>query len=336
MRHLPGLDYGRAFFILAVVGWHTQMLGSARVLRLDQAGVRLPVDVVGVLYFNVLLLAVPFFLTASLVLYTRARTEGSARFVPRLKRLAGLASFWVAVWTLSVGIGHIDVGEAARFVLSGNGSVFYFLVELCLLTIVAEAALRCGLPNQPRLTFALVFLAALLPVLRDPLSDAFPSHRDGVLAYWSPLNFVVYPFLAIGVLQLSRRTVTGLRRAWVLSAMLGYIGLAALEWRFMVGHRAFATDATVLSPYARPSVMLAAGAITVLLMKVTREAPRPVRQLSELSLAIYCVHPFLVSNGASVFPAWWATIAPRHWLLFLVVMTVSLSLAYPMRRGMAT
>lgn len=336
VRYLPGFDYGRAFFILAVVGWHTQVLGSARVLRPDEAGASLPVDVPGVIYLNVLLLAVPFFLTSSLVLYARARQaeDGRGRFARRLTRLAWLAGFWVAVWSLTRGIGHVDSGFAVQFVFSGGHSVFYFLIELCLLTAVMEAALRLGLADRPRATMALALLAALLPILRIPIADALRGHDAGLLAYWSPLNFLVYPFLALVVLQFAARRQ--LPRWWLVPALLGYVSLTVVEWALMVSGRAFATDGTVLSPYARPSVMLAAGVITLALLGVRREAPRAVRGLSDLSLGVYCVHPFLVVNGAWVFREAWATIEPRRWLLFLVAVVLSLALAYPLRRGLAS
>ncbi len=82
--------------------------------------------------------------------------------------------------------------------------------------------------------------------------------------------------------------------------------------------------------------MVAADAITLGLLGVRRAAPRWVRAVSESSLGIYCIHPFLVTHGASVFRGAWDTIAPRGWLLFLVAAAISAALAHPLRRGLVT
>lgn len=331
MRRLPGLDYGRAVFIIAVVGWHTQALGRSRVLEADAAGTAFPVDVVSVLYFNALLLAVPFFLTTSLLLYARARGDG-ARFAPRARRLAWLAAFWISVWALTRGVGPVDAGAAPAYVLSGGRSVFYFLVELLQLTAVLELGLRAGLRHRPRVTAALVLLGVALPLVRVPLADALPG-EDVFLAYWSPLNFAVYPFVALAILQLGALRV---RVVGMAAAAVAYVGLAVVEWGTLTGGAAYGVDGTVVPPYGRPSLVLAAGVITLALVRLRGTTPRPVRLASDLSLGVYCVHPFLVTNGPAVFGTAWATIAPRSWLLFLVVLALSVALAYPLRRGLVT
>jgi peptidoglycan/LPS O-acetylase OafA/YrhL len=69
-RHIAGLEWGRALAILAVVGWHSQGLGRAKVLTpFYEGGFG---DVAGVVYLNVLLLAVPVFMSISLFLYIRS------------------------------------------------------------------------------------------------------------------------------------------------------------------------------------------------------------------------------------------------------------------------
>ncbi len=331
-----GLDIGRAVFVVAVVGWHTQALGRARVLRPEEAGRTFPVDVPGVVYFDLLLLAVPFFLTASLVLRARAfERDGAARFPARLRRLAWLAAFWVGVWTLSRGLGDIRWSKAPAFVLSGGNSIFYFLVALLGLTAFMELLLRRGLLGRPRATAALVGVTTLLPLFRVPLASIFERGDDLLLAYWSPLNFLVYPFLAIAVVQLARRPglLTAPRLA---AAAIVYVGLAALQWRFLVGGNGFLTDGTVLSPYARPSLVLGAGVLCLAALTWTGTAPRGARLLSDLSLGIYCVHPFMVVNGERVFGIHWTSLEPRSFTFFLVILGLSVLLAYPLRRGLVT
>lgn len=324
---LTGLEWGRAFAAVAVVAWHTHAVGQSTVFTPEyEGGVD---DVSGVVYFNVLLLAVPVFMSISLFLYVRQRDRGTTTLSRRVRRLGFLSVFWIAVITMTRGFGDVDISESPEFVLSGGHSIFYFFVQLLLMTILAEAALALGLSRRPRLVILCLVGSTALFVLRSRIAGHLPG-GDLVTLYWGALNFPPYVFAMLG-LHMALERGWRLRARHLVVCLVGYLALAGLEWAVLT----LETFGTRPAAYARPSLVLGATAIMAVLVTRRWGQWRPAMLLAELSLAIYCVHILILEHLESIVPSLAPADAHAGPLAFLATLGLTLPIAYALRRRIA-
>jgi len=314
--YLRGLDYGRAFFAVAVVAFHAQALGPFDALSRPARP-----DLAGVIYLNVLLIAVPFFFTTSLFLYARSWRPDLTRFRGRLVQLGLLSAFWISLTWSFRGVGQLEAGEAPAFILSGGDSAFYFFVGLIWLTVTVELMMRRRWDARPRLLIALTLASALVMLLEGPLADALPGDRY-VVNYWSPLNFIAYAPAAILLVRFEAKVLSG--RVLVL-ALSAYVGLAVVEW-MVLDTRDVGPFPVYLPVYSRPSLVLAAALIVAVLVRGAWHPPRVVVWLSGLSLGIYCVHQLVLENAAAIWPALYDKLDVSPFLIFAAVLATSIAL----------
>lgn len=331
LPYIAGLDYGRAFFSVAVVVWHTRGLGDAAALK-GATGLG-ALDWRGALYYNVLLVAVPFFLTTSLWLYAMRRIPGETTFRRQVGTLLVLTCFWIWAFQLLIrGVHHIDPGETLKFVLTGGDSVFYFFVALTGLTVGVELAVRGRLHDRPRLLIAGLALSLVLLVLRMPIAESLPADmRVYVWSYWSPLGFFPYLFVAL-LLRLAHMRELTVSRATLAIATVAIAVVAIMEWGFLGNATPLADDLSAMPAYARPSVVLTGMLATWICLTAPLEPRAPITWLAGLSLAIYCVHPFVLSDLGRAIPAVTDVVDDRPFVLFLVVLSITLTIAYPLAR----
>jgi peptidoglycan/LPS O-acetylase OafA/YrhL len=323
-RQLTGLEWGRALAILGVVGWHSYVFGFPTLLTPSYHG-GFP-DIAGGLYFNILLLAVPLFMSISLFLFIRQRERGETSALRRVRRLGFLAVFWIGLMTLTKGVGRVELIRAPEFVMSGNNSLFFFFVQLLLMTLIAEVALRLGLARRPRVVALALAVTVGLFLLRTSIANHAPAGH-ALTRYYATLNFLPYVFAMLGLHMVLERGWRPRRHHFVMG-LAAYIGLAVAEWQLLPTQLLGGQ----VPPYARPSLVLGAALIMAVLVTGTWPRWRPVMLLAELSLAVYCVHIFVLTHLYSAFPALPTAEAVQGPVAFLLTMAITLAIAYSVRR----
>jgi peptidoglycan/LPS O-acetylase OafA/YrhL len=122
---------------------------------------------------------------------------------------------------------------------------------------------------------------------------AMASGIPGLSAYWSPLNFI--PVALAAVLVAQHREAIQRHKTMLLVLCLALTALFAMfEWRHAVGNIFFPGQQWAIPPYTRASLLFAVIALAVVVIP-SAVRPHPViRFMAKYSLALYCLHPFLM------------------------------------------
>jgi peptidoglycan/LPS O-acetylase OafA/YrhL len=72
------------------------------------------------------------------------------------------------------------------------------------------------------------------------------------------------------------------------------IMFSKFEWNFSAGDMFFPGDGYSIPPYTRPSLVFAVSAISILALEATVKANAVVTFMAKYSLALYCLHLFVV------------------------------------------
>ncbi len=293
---LHGLEPLRALLALAVIAWHTRVLGRSAVG--DPGRSAGPPDAVALFNYQVLCVAVPAFFLVSLFLYVRRRAGRPRALRERVGYLASLYAFWMGAFLLAQGgLRHLrrtfegDPLETAGFLLTAGGTPFYFLVCLLLLTVVADLSQRASA------RFLVVLFVGSLALLVGQQAAAVTWKQAAyATAYTNPANFLPYAFLAV---WLHRRVGEGgaheLPVAWILAAAAASAALAAIEWAWLPHANHFGFNDSALPPYTRLSLVASSGAVLLLALRIRGPANAAVRWVGGASLGLYCLHPFVMS-----------------------------------------
>ncbi len=130
-----------------------------------------------------------------------------------------------------------------------------------------------------------VLVLAILPALTER-TGFFP-----LSAYWSPLNFLPYPFAALLFIR-SREVMLARRILIFWTAIVACIVFALLEWNYAVGDIYFKNQGFALPPYTRPSLVFGIAAVAVLALHPAIPQNRLITFMAGNALSLYCLHIF--------------------------------------------
>lgn len=336
-----GFDYLRAIMALGVLAYHIRIFGQSNLFDINEY-MNHKITLSDLFNFHFCKLTVPVFFLVSIFLFLLKGAGGNFRyFAQRIEKLIYLYLFWVGVVLLFYGaagyfsnIWPKNFGDAVLFIVSGGYSAFYFFFSLIFLTLLSLYAIR--LP---------VFVLWVLLTATGLFLGAFPvivnlcSEYDYLIAFWSPLNFPVYAFAAALVwkykmngLDLSAR---GFNVCIIVSLVVFVLG-AILEWKYLIGVHSFKYDGSALPSLTRISVVAGAVSLFLLSFRIKHKPNRIIRLLSDYSLGIYCLHPFLILAYEKAFGPidLYQTNVGKFFIVLLISALSSVLLRRAFRRGL--
>lgn len=290
-----GLDYLRAFFSICVVVIHLDYLPTSPTFDPTSLSIRaFPRSDFAVYY--ILKLAVPVFILISCYLAAmKAGTPGALR--RQLSKVAHLLIFWAILYktcALSLegvvrSIPHDGPGLAAYVITAGH-TIYYFLVSLLLMLPIAHRAACLSTAANAALFCLAVAVVAALPIVAKSTGCAWLIH------YANPANFLPYPFAAAFIRQFAGGRARRIRIAigsFILAAPCALLDSTLYRDAFF-----FQANKSPIPDYARPSVVfLSIGAFLAALLVRSRPG-KIVAFMSRYSLALYCIHPFLLKPAS--------------------------------------
>jgi hypothetical protein len=238
---------------------------------------------------EVAMVSVPVLFTVSLVLQMQRVSRGFAYLWRRLQRILVLLAVCFALqvavcvaalqrWP-TIGWHEIWLG-GPRLPLPVGDSVFYFLVNLLLLTALAWP--YASLPARWRTIIGLAVLVANV-VLFEALTFVNWS-----LPYYSPLNFLVYIPLADLVL---RYQTTLSRWLWVMVA--GLTVLVCQDMLLLSPFGLYLHSSQSAQAFARPSILLGTLALVVAFRRFAIPRVPSLELAGKYSLGLYVVHKWV-------------------------------------------
>jgi hypothetical protein len=292
-QYFHGFDYLRPILMLAVVLWHSGVFHKSPLYDRMQFPLY-HLTALDVLGLNLVALAVPTFFTLSLFLLF-VRLDGAPQYWwKRVERILLLYLFWSWLWLLTFGKFPFawETFSSPRkmigLVVTGGGSHFYFFFSLLLLVLLS--ALACRLPKRylwlgGGASLGLFWLMDAAAV-RWPVCEVLVEH-------WNPLNFL--PCMFVAALMSHYCKAGRLSRTTKVCAILAVATAAAawMEWRLIANVALLEHGTHPVPVYGRASMVLGAAVAILLAMSVRIPAPRTILLLSECSLGVFCIHPFV-------------------------------------------
>jgi len=289
--YINGFDWVRAFMSVAVVTWHLHTFGKS--LLYTEKLARFRINLGDLVNFHLVPVSVPAFLLISCYFIARNPTDW-----PRLRHRLWRLTLLVIFWTIMLSIWMNGYGGLLKMVpkspldlmvtiLSANGEFYYFFISLMMCLLMAFASARLSnFWNWILLALSLT-LMFFLPLI------AMATNQTILIAYWSPLNFLPYPFAAILIFRYQDHLLTN-RRSLIFS-VLGLLALSAVfawyEWTHYI-QAVFQAEGPALPLLMRVSLVFLGAAIVVIAMWPWRTAPAVIRFMSKYSLALFVLHAF--------------------------------------------
>ena len=282
-----GLDVLKAFGILLVLFYHLEPLQFSSVGDASRLS-RVPGDILSVAHQESVV-AVPLLVLVSLLLLCR-KSLANARYISkRLRRLSEILLVWVLVQTLvwlvldaclgsssaagqPQGILHVVLMGGPSLPIVG-GSVFFFLVDLLLLTAIAFVPLQFDAVSRRSLCIGWIGASILYFEICSLLGWTVP--------YWRLDNFLMY-VPAAWLLAASRPS-----RRLIYVFVLGFIGFTAHDVILkIVFHHG-------MNAYAKNSVFFGALSVYAIVqsLNLVRQSDA-VRFLAVYSLGIFALHKY--------------------------------------------
>ncbi|HEX3032628.1 MAG TPA: acyltransferase [Bacillota bacterium] len=309
--HYHGFDYLRIIFCAIVVALHTGLITASYDLGKDFGKI---------IEFGIGYLAVPVFLQLSAYLYVLNSSKGTNRFKERIKYLASIYAFWLALNLIIPSGGKISsYFSSFKLILEtlvGNHTVIYFIFELMLITILIEGARKfCN--TLPKVLGAFIGSLVLM-IYGKYLVESFGFG----LGYANPFNFIPYAFSAI---LLARLTSPGVPwDTWKKYEVL--VLLAAL----FAGLELFLLRGFIYMAYGRPSLIFASMLIVMWFQQTNFRPHRLVTVLSGLTLGVYLSHEIIrgfIVNLISDFGT-----SPNTLTVFLLTLMLSVLFSHFVKR----
>ncbi|WP_312538127.1 acyltransferase family protein [Achromobacter mucicolens] len=285
-NYVPGFVYARAVLSLFVVLWHAHAIP-----RPTSGGVTLN----NVLNYQLLLIAVPGFVLISCYLFV-LHGGGMERLKAASGRMAALLIFWTAVfyvgtsgWSGLVDFAKLFLDNPLKAFIGAAGTVYYFFASLLCALAATELCRRgSSITNLVVLAISSALLVGM-PLLKQ-ISPFLSTH-------WNPLNFLPYAPAAVLIVRHQER-VSALMVAGacvIISAVL-----ATMEWTLLP-----ISTTDWVPPYTRISLVPTAIAIVFGCLSVSRSPGRVAQYMADRSLALYCLHPLvLTALGAALGEGW--------------------------------
>ena len=291
--HLNGFDWLRAFMPWLVVMWHMNTFGVSQLYSTKIGNYK--VNAQDVTIFQTIVLTVPIFIMMSSYLMARFPADWK-KTSQRVIRLALLAFFWTFMLTIWKGgfenlkrlVPH-SAYELIIKVLSASGEFYYFFMALIFCALLTHLLVRLptvwnviGLAGSIALMF---FLPQIVLLTKQTL----------LLAYWNPLSFLPYPFLAVTLVRFQDRILNDGRKLFLIILACLAIGGVFLwyEWTHYINVAFFPGNELSFPLLARVSLVLHAAAIVLAGMWSWNTAPAIIRFMSKLSLGMFVLHAFL-------------------------------------------
>jgi len=259
----------------------------------------------GFLNFHIFLLAVPVFIFISIYLFS-IKQPSFAALRKRVSRLFLLLTFWSLILIF---YNHSCRGlpslpwapplNAVYTILQAGQTIYYFFPSLIICLCAAYVFIRLN-----RKPLIMLMLASLAPLAVLPVFTKISNYYVAS-AYWNPFNFIPLTFAAVLVAQNTSFILKRKVQVFIFSLILSLF-FAVFEWRYATGSIFFGGQIHAIPTYTRPSLMFEVMAIFTVAMDAKIKAPGVIRFMSKNSLALYCLHPFLilpVSRAVSFFIA---------------------------------
>ena len=305
-----GIEYLRAIMSIFVVIWHMNGFGTSLIFSKQSFSKHL-FTLSDFINFHILLTAVPTFILISNYLFILKEEREANGLAKRLKRLLLLLSFWpLPLLIYAYGFNGLVAMIPRSFsafvgtILTAGHTPYYFFVSLALTIVVAH--LLKGL-SQAMLLLGFVLSMALLALL--PIFTK-SSELSSLCAYWNPLNFLPYPFIAILLFKFSN-TITEKRALLINISLLLAILFSFLEWHYGTGKIFFEYHGYCIPAYTRPSLVFTTTALFIFALRAEIQLKNPIIQyIAQHSLALYCLHSYfiipvgkLITNDLCALPA---------------------------------
>jgi peptidoglycan/LPS O-acetylase OafA/YrhL len=301
-----GLDYLRAFFSVCVVLVHLGYVSRSIIFSKDFYLAH-TFTVSDFINFYLLLLAVPVFFLISNYLFYR-KPQDSLVLSAYLKRIAKIAGFWIVLhiifkykgWDFIHSLPKSSM-HLAYFIMSGGNTIYYFFISLIGLTVITHLCKRLNIFHVLVLFIITTLFVSILPVL------SVKTGHYALIAYWSPLNFLPYPFAAILVFHIAGLDRAKMKPIYMIAAGFLILLLVVADWTIYINKGFFNVAVFALPAYARPSLVFIGMAALYCAVKLDFKGDSISLFMSNNSLALYCLHPFFIlpakrlSGGSLIF-----------------------------------
>jgi len=324
-KHIEGIDLLRAIMSVFVVVWHMNGGGTSLIFSKEKYLEHI-LTMSDIVNFNILLLAVPTFIFVSCFLYALGPVNIAA-LRRRLRRIMILLAFWPL--TLIIfnngyqGIPNIAPHSFFAFavlVLRAGNTIYYFFPSLIICLVIAHIAARLSVRLQVLCFVISTTVVACMPIIAI-LSSYYP-----IAAFWNPLNFIPFPWAAVLVAQnrnMVRRKCTIIA---ITSATL-FVLFSAIEWNCLVNSVFFQGQVYAFPAYARVSLLFGVTAIAVVAIDPRVKTNRIVKFMSMYSLALYCLHPFLIGPTRNLLTIVGQSAMATNYAAIVLVIVLSYAIA---------
>ncbi|NRT90166.1 acyltransferase [Clostridium beijerinckii] len=332
-RHIAAFDYLRIFFCFAVVAWHTNMLGVTNMLYKTGS---VNISFIDVMYYNVLLLAVPVFMQIALYLYLKNRLEKPKYFLSRIKYLFVVYIFWTILSTIILQDGGFKISyfKDWKYILTGAHTQIYFIFSLIIMTIIVEIMIKLQqlLSNRKFIALQIILLGINLAVFlfRLPIEQYVLNNEYSYLlfSFWAPTNFLPYTFLTFIAVDLQKKNKINFNLKIMCPILIVIVSVIYLEWRNLVSPINVHFEIFLMPTYGRISVIL--STFIILLVAISNEIRfnSIVKKISDLTFSIFLVHYTIMLKLQVVWPGMYDRVKTSNFMIFLAVMSISLTIAY--------
>jgi len=313
-----------------VVVWHMDGGGRSLIFSKDRYLEHI-FTVSDFVNFHLLLLAVPTFIFISIYLYASKPISVSA-LKKRFVRIATLLFFWpiaaISYHKGYEGLLSIIPSSPVDFiykVLSAGNTAYYFFSSLIICLFITHFFLLINRNLQLSVLFISTALLAFLPQLTK-ISGFYP-----LTAYWSPLNFIPASFAA-AVFSQNEQIIFNNRSKFLFFSVLLCVLFSIIEWRYSVGEMFFLGQKCAIPIYTRTSLLFAVFSIFVLALDPSIKSNSLINFMSKYSLALYCLHPFLMKPATIFVSTFFQNEIVRLYAPIMLVVIFSYFLAIILRK----
>ena len=275
---------------IAVVVWHLGGVPRSGLFKADEFANHV-FDWSDFVNFHVLLLAVPTFILVSDFLLVRNPVSA----LRRMRRIFALMVFWVAAYKVYrqgpaeflLGLPR-DLPGLWHYVMSGGSTIFYFFFSLIVSYVFVVVAVR--LPTAINVALCAISTAALAVI---PLAAPAIGAND-LSTYQSPLNFIPYAFAATIVDRCILTARPDQIGKTILALAVLAFALGVYEWHYFPNAFFIPSHSYAMPAYTRPSLVPLCSTLLIVSLQIKREAPPVIAFMSRYSLALYCLHLFMI------------------------------------------
>jgi hypothetical protein len=292
INRIDGLDYLRAIMSCFIVIWHMKGAGMSLIFS-EERYIEHVFTVSDFVNFHMLLLAFPTFIFISCYLYV-LKGVSIVALKKRFRRILILLTFWPIALIIYHNSYHglknllpHSLGNLAVTALTAGNTIYYFFVSLMICLLITHLIAKLNLRFQIFGFVLSVISLASLPALAK-VSGFYP-----LIAHWNPLNFIPLTFAAVLVVQ--NINYIRLKIIILMSVSIVLVVLLSIfEWNYSVGDIFFPGQVYAIPAYARSSLTFGVIVVALLATDPKIKSNSIVRYMSKYSLALFCLHPFLI------------------------------------------